>query len=89
MSASATMTIRVSTDVKDKLERLALGTRRSRSFLAAEAVSAYVDRELEIVEGIEKALANVKAGNVASHDEVMGEARQIIANAKTTISSAD
>jgi|GEM_PF-6362358 len=32
---STTMTIRVPTDVRDKLDRIAAGTRRSRSYLAA------------------------------------------------------
>ena len=49
MSTSATMTIRIATDTKRKLERLAADTRRSKSFLAAEAVSAYVERELAMV----------------------------------------
>ena len=44
MPASTTMTIRLSSDLKDKLERLAQGTQRSRSFLASEAVKAYVSR---------------------------------------------
>lgn len=39
MTATATMTIRVSAETKRKLERLAADTRRSKSFLAAEAVS--------------------------------------------------
>ena len=79
---TSTMTIRVSTTVKEKLERLAHDTRRSKSFLAAEAVSAYVERELEIIEGIQRGLADVEAGRVVPHAQVMAEARQIIANAK-------
>ena len=51
MPASTTMTIRISADVKAKLGRLAQGTRRSRSFLASEAVETYVDRELKIIDG--------------------------------------
>ena len=38
MGASTTMTIRVTPDLKEKLGRLAHDTRRSRSYLAAEAV---------------------------------------------------
>lgn len=82
MNASTTMTIRVPVDVKDKLGRLARGTRRSKSFLAAEAVSAYVERELAIIGGIERGLEDVAAGRVVPHDEVTAEARAIIANAK-------
>jgi predicted transcriptional regulator len=82
MAESTTMTIRVSRDVKEKLERIATDTRRSKSFLAGEAVSAYVDRELEIIEGIKRGLADVKAGRVVPHEQVMAEARKIIADAK-------
>lgn len=82
MAATETMTIRVSAETKRKLERIAAGTRRSKSFLAGEAVSAYVDRELEIIEGIKRGLADVEAGRVVPHDEVMAEARRVIAEAR-------
>jgi predicted transcriptional regulator len=73
MAASTTMTIRVSQGLKEKLERLAQDTRRSKSFLAAEAVSAYVVRELEIMGGVRQGLADVEAGNVIPHDDAMAE----------------
>lgn len=82
MNASTTMTIRVPVALKEKLGVLARGTRRSKSFLAAEAVSAYVERELEIIEGIERGLGDVAAGRVVPHDEVTAEARAIVADAK-------
>jgi len=82
MPNSTTMTIRVTPEVKEKLDRIATDTRRSKSFLAGEAVSAYVDRELEIIEGIKRGLADAKAGRVVPHEQVMAEARQIITNAK-------
>jgi predicted transcriptional regulator len=83
MTTSTTMTIRLSPEAKEKLGRLANDTRRTKSFLAAEAVTAYVDRELEIIEGIKRGLADVEAGRVVPHAEVMAEARQIIAEAKS------
>ncbi|WP_119391549.1 CopG family ribbon-helix-helix protein [Taklimakanibacter lacteus] len=82
MTASTTMTIRVSPEVKRKLDRLASNTRRSKSYLAAEAVSAYVDRELEIIEGIKRGLADVEAGRVVPHDEAMTEVYDVIKAAK-------
>ncbi len=71
MGASTTMTIRVTPDLKEKLGRLAQGTRRTKSFLAAEALDAYVNRELEIIEGIQRGLADMAAGRVIPHDEAM------------------
>lgn len=73
MSASTTMTIRISSDLKEKLGRLAQDTRRSNSFLAAEAVADYVDRELAIIGGIQLGLADVTAGRVVAHDAAMAE----------------
>lgn len=78
MTASATMTIRVSSETKLKLERIVADTRRSKSFLAAEAISAYVDRELEIIEGIKRGMADAAAGRVVPHDEAMAEIDAII-----------
>jgi predicted transcriptional regulator len=78
MPASTTMTIRISPDVKDKLGRLAQGTRRSRAFLASEAVEAYVDRELEIIDGIQRGLADVAASRMVPHDEAMAELQAVI-----------
>lgn len=85
---STTMTIRVPTEVSDKLSRLAEGTDRSRSYLAAAAVSAFVDRELAIIEGIQQGLADVAAGRVSSHDDVMIEAKHVIAQAREAKASA-
>lgn len=78
MTTSTTMTIRLDPQLKAKLGRLADGTRRSRSFLAAEAVESYVDRELAIIEGIERGLADVEAGRTVSHEDAMASVRQVI-----------
>ena len=70
---STTMTVRLPEATKDQLARLAERTRRSRSFLAGEAITAYVERELAIIEGIESGLADMEAGRVVPHEEVMAE----------------
>jgi predicted transcriptional regulator len=71
MGASTTMTIRVTPDLKEKLGRLAQATRRTKSYLAAEAVEAYVDHELQIIQGIQRGIADRDAGRVTPHDEAM------------------
>lgn len=81
MTTSTTMTIRLDPHLKAKLGRLADGTRRSRSFLAAEAVQAYVDRELAIIEGVERGLADVETGKTVSHEDAMATLRQTIEDA--------
>lgn len=71
MGASTTMTIRVTPDLKEKLGRLAENTRRTKSYLAVEAVEAYVNRELQIIGGIQRGLADMEAGRVTPHKEAM------------------
>lgn len=78
MGDSTTMTIRVTPDLKEKLGRLAQDTRRSRSYLAAEAVETYVARELAIIDGIQRGLDDMEAGRVVPHAEVMAAARRIV-----------
>ncbi|MDN5869949.1 MAG: CopG family ribbon-helix-helix protein [Nitrococcus sp.] len=78
MASSTTVTIRVAPEIKAKLDRLARDTRHSRSYLAAEAVAAYVDRELEIIAGIQRGVADMKADRVVSHDKAMDEIDAVI-----------
>ena len=82
MSDSGTLTVRLSNDMKSKLATLADHTHRTRSFLAAEAIAAYVERELAIVEGIERGRADMRAGQVTPHDEVARETRAIVEAAR-------
>lgn len=82
MAASTTVTIRLDADVIEKLGRIARETGRSRSRLAAQAVTVFVDRELQVVDGVRRGLADMKAGRVVPHEEVMAEGRAIIAAAK-------
>jgi predicted transcriptional regulator len=82
MSDSSTLTVRLSNETKDRLAILAGRTKRTRNFLAAEAITAYVERELAIVEAIERGRADVWAGRVTPHDEVMREVREIIEAAR-------
>jgi predicted transcriptional regulator len=70
---STTMTIRVTAQTKERLEQLARITRRSRSFLAAEAVDRYLDREQAIIDGIKRGQADVAAGNLVSNETAFAE----------------
>ena len=73
---STTMTIRLDDDVKDRLESLASATKRSRSFLAAEALRAFVaSNEWQIAE-IQSALKEADAGDFASDEDVEEMARK-------------
>ena len=79
---STTMTVRIDDDIKDRLEVLAGATRRSKSFLAAEAIRAYVDtNEWQIAE-IQAAIKEADAGDFASDQEVADLAKRWGVNAR-------
>jgi RHH-type transcriptional regulator, rel operon repressor / antitoxin RelB len=67
---STTFTVRVDTVVKKRLERLAKSTGRSRSFLAAEAISEYLDVNEWQVAGIKRAIASLDRGEGVAHEAV-------------------
>jgi len=68
--SSATFTVRVDAAVKKRLEQLAKSTGRSRSFLAAEAVSDYVEANEWQIAGIRRAMASLDRGAGIAHDGV-------------------
>ena len=78
MVEDAALTVRLSAQTKDQLAEPVGRTRRTRSFVAAEAIAAFVEREPAIVERIEHGRAQVRAGAVIAHDEVAREVLAII-----------
>lgn len=78
---SETVTVRMPSETKARLEELARHTRRSKSFLAGEAIADYVERELAIVKAIERGLADVEAGRVVPHEEAIRRLRSTIERA--------
>jgi len=66
---STIVTARIDAALKAKLEALARSTKRSKSYLAAEAIAAYVElNEWQIVE-IEAGIAELDRGEVLSDEE--------------------
>lgn len=81
MAETTTITVRIPAAVRDKLDRLAEVTKRSRSYVAADALAEYADSELKIVEGIMRGLEDAEAGRVTPHDEAMAQLRRRITKA--------
>jgi predicted transcriptional regulator len=52
--------------------------RRSKSFLTGKRVSADLDREVDIIEGIKRGLTDAAAGRVVPHEEAMAEIDAVI-----------
>lgn len=70
MSESATISIRLETSVKERLDHLADATHRSKSFLAAEAIRAFVELNEWQIHEIQTALQEADAGDFAQPSEV-------------------
>lgn len=68
--SSSTFTVRVDSAVKKRLEKLAKSTGRSRSFLAAEAISEYVDVNEWQIAGIKAAMQSVDRDGDIPHEQV-------------------
>ena len=79
---SETLTVRLKSETKEKLAELSRHTRRTRSFLAGEAIENYVERELAIVAAIHRGLDDMKAGRVVPHDVAMKQIRATIERAR-------
>lgn len=64
------MTVRLPTNAKKRLERLAKSTSRTPSFLAADAIDVYLDLQEWQVKAIKAGIADANAGRVVPHEEV-------------------
>jgi predicted transcriptional regulator len=80
--STTTLTVRLLPEVKDRLDLPAERTRRTKSYLAGEAIATYVAHELAVIGGIQEGLDDVRAGRVTPHEQVMTEIRAIIGNAE-------
>ena len=75
---SETLSIRVPVGTREKLDQIGALTKRSRSYLAAEAVERYIESELAIIEGIVEGLADVADNQVVPHREATRELRAML-----------
>jgi predicted transcriptional regulator len=67
---TTTLTLRVSAEMKERLDKLAEATHRSRSWLAGEALRQYIDLESWQVGEIRQALEEADANDFASDAEL-------------------
>jgi len=71
MTKSAMMTVRLTPEVRDKLDALARDTKRSKAYLASEAIASYIDHNAWQIEEIKKGLDEARSGSPGvPHDEV-------------------
>ena len=67
---TTTLSVRIDAKVKKQLEALAGRSRRSKSFLAAEAITAFVEAEHWQLDEIQAGLAALDAGRGIAHKNV-------------------
>jgi len=67
---STTMTIRIDEHIKNQLGKLAESSKRSKSFLAAEAIKTYIELNEWQMQEIEAALVEADSGQFASDADV-------------------
>ena len=73
---TTTLTMRVRNALKKRLEKLSRSTGRSRSFLATEAISAYLDTNEWQVARIKQAIRSLDDGKGIPHEQV----RELVAS---------
>ena len=66
---TSVVTVRLDSKLKAKLEALARSTRRSKSFLAAEAIATYVDLNAWQIAEIEAGIAELDGGQILSEEQ--------------------
>jgi len=67
---TTTLSVRIDEDVKKRLEALAGRARRSKSFLAAEAIAAFVEAESWQLDEIQAGVEELDEGHGVAHKDV-------------------
>ena len=67
---TTTLSVRIDAETKKRLEALARRARRSKSFLAAEAIAAFVEAERWQLDEIEAGLKELDEGRAVAHRDV-------------------
>ena len=67
---SSTISTRINVNTLEKLEKLSKSTKRSKSYLAAEAIQLYVDEQSWQIDAINEGIKQADAGDFASENEV-------------------
>ena len=79
MAETTTITVRISMELKAKLDRIAKAMERSRSYIAEEALAIYARSEIETLEGLEQAMTDVEAGRFFTAEQMQQEFDKLVA----------
>lgn len=65
-----TLSIRIDSETKKRLDALSKRSKRSKSFLAAEAITAFVESEEWQLGEVQQGIGDVDSGETVSHEKV-------------------
>ncbi len=67
---TGTLSIRIEAETKKRLDALSKSSKRSKSFLAAEAIAAYIESEEWQLGEIHAGIGELDSGQEISHEKV-------------------
>lgn len=81
-SSSIPVSLRVPADLIETLDKIAAVLDRPRSWVMLRALKQYIADEGQEILDVQEGVAEAERGELVDFDEVMAEARQIIARAE-------
>ena len=69
-ATTETLSIRIDAEMKKRLDELSKRSKRSKSFLAAEAIAAYIESEEWQLGEIQAGISELESGQEVSHEKV-------------------
>ena len=89
MADSTVLSVRISAETKERLARIAKRTKRTQSFLAAEAIEEFVAVQEWQIAGVHEALAALDRGAGVPHEDVRKWAASLDADSEPTASKPE
>lgn len=75
-----TLTVRIKDKTKMRLEKLAVKTARTKSYLVTHALEEFLELNEWQIEGIKKAVRQADAGKLTEHNKVVKRLESRLAN---------
>jgi RHH-type rel operon transcriptional repressor/antitoxin RelB len=88
-TASTVLSLRVPEELKDQLDYLSRSTKRSRAYLATEALGDYVRKNAWRAKELHEAIAEADHGVFISHESMLTWADKIGTGKKTALPKPD
>lgn len=67
---SSTISARINTKTLKELEKLSKATKRSKSFLASEAIEKYIEEQSWQIKAVKEGVKEANNGNFAGNEEI-------------------